>query len=162
MEVSEGVEATKSMVCLILQSLYGLKQSAFLWNRKIQRFAKKIGFLPITTDASVFINSQEVIITLYIDDILIFIKDQKDINCIKKDLKKFHLMKDLDPVNKILSVKIKHNSGSIQLSQDQYIQYILEEFRIENSKPAEVLISSSLPLEDTDSKSLSPSDYQTY
>ena len=34
-EVPEGVEATKGMVCLILQSLYGLKQSVFLWNRKV-------------------------------------------------------------------------------------------------------------------------------
>jgi hypothetical protein len=97
-----------------------------------------------------------------VDDILIFAKDQKDINCIKKDLEKFHPMKDLGPVNKILSVEIKHDSGSIQLSQGQYIQHVLEEFRMENSKPAEVLMSSSLPLEDTDSKPLSSSDHQTY
>ena len=35
MEVPEGVENANSSVCLLLKSIYSLKQSASLWNKKI-------------------------------------------------------------------------------------------------------------------------------
>jgi N-acetylneuraminic acid mutarotase len=47
MEIPEGVDPNshdQGDVCEILQSLYGLQQSGYLWNQKVKKFVKSIGF----------------------------------------------------------------------------------------------------------------------
>ena len=79
MEVPEGVDCLEGHVLLVLQSLYRLKQSANLWNKRIKRMVKTLGFDPIYTDTSIFINKRGIIIRLYIDDLLIFAKNESEI-----------------------------------------------------------------------------------
>ena len=43
MKLPEGVE-TRGKVCRVLKGLYGLKQSAQLWNRRLTSFLLKHGF----------------------------------------------------------------------------------------------------------------------
>ena len=62
MEIPEGLqdfdpEARGGMILELRKSLYGLRQSANLWHRKITNFLKQIGFQPTTADPSVFINN---------------------------------------------------------------------------------------------------------
>ena len=63
-----------------------------------------IGFTASTTNPSIFMNQRGIIITLYVDDILVFGKDEKSINAIKIKLKVFYLMKDLGIIKKILGI----------------------------------------------------------
>ena len=61
MEIPEGLqdfdpEARVGMILELRKSLYGLRQSANLWHRKITGFLMKIGFKPTTADPSIFIN----------------------------------------------------------------------------------------------------------
>ncbi|EED15089.1 conserved hypothetical protein [Talaromyces stipitatus ATCC 10500] len=83
MEIPQGLEdhgvgpTEPDQVCEILQSLYGLRQSANLWNQKVKSFVNTIGFKPSTADSSVFINERGVIIALYVDDILVFEETQE-------------------------------------------------------------------------------------
>ena len=49
-------DAKSGMVLELRKSLYGLRQSASLWQRKISQFLKAIGFQTISTDPSVFVN----------------------------------------------------------------------------------------------------------
>jgi hypothetical protein len=47
MEIPEGVDPNshdQGDVCEILQSLYGLQQSGYLWNQKVKKFIKSIKF----------------------------------------------------------------------------------------------------------------------
>ena len=64
----------------------------------------KIGFRPITVDLSVFINNRGLIIALYMDDVVIFGCEEKEISEVKKKLKEFHLMMDSGLVNKLLGI----------------------------------------------------------
>ena len=109
MEILEGLQdfdpdVTEGMVLELRKSLYGLHQSANLWHWKITSFLMKIGFRPITVDLSVFINNRGLIIALYMDDVVIFGCEEKEISEVKKKLKEFHLMMDSSLVNKLLGI----------------------------------------------------------
>lgn len=63
-------------VLLLRRSLYGLKQAAYLWNKKINEYIKKMNFKQSSADPSVYINSRGVIIAVYVDDIFQFLRNQ--------------------------------------------------------------------------------------
>ena len=90
----------------MLQSLYRLKQSANLWNKRIKRIVKTLGFDPIYTNASIFINKRGIIIRLYVDNLLIFMKNKSKIIQVKNEIKKVYIIKDLGEVKKILGIHI--------------------------------------------------------
>ncbi|EED18962.1 conserved hypothetical protein [Talaromyces stipitatus ATCC 10500] len=158
MEVPKGLPKSlqlgKDEVCELLQSLYGLRQSANLWCHKVKEFITSIRFKPSTADPGIFINERGMIIALYIDDILVFSKDEKAIRLTKKKLKEFHPMKDSGRVNKILGIRIIWLDGSIRLDQEFYTLRILEEFNMLEAKPQKLPLSPSINL-DKDSRRLS-------
>jgi hypothetical protein len=94
-----------------------------------------IGFTILTADPSIFVNQRGIIITLYVNNILVFGKDKKSINAIKTKLKAFYLIKDLGIVRKILRIQVTWHKDRISLDQEVYAEQILIEFRIEDSKP---------------------------
>ena len=130
MEIPEGVKPDRpGQVCELLRSLYGLKQSAHLWQQKVKKFVTSKGFWQSTADPGVFINDRGIIIAVYVDDILVFSKDIKGINAAKDLLMNFHDMKDSGKVRKILGIWVTWlRDGSIQLDQEVYARLILEEF----------------------------------
>ena len=156
MEIPEGVEPDEpGQVCELLRSLYGLKQSAHLWQQKVKKFVTSKGFRQSTADPGVFINDRGIIIAVYVDDILVFGKDFKDIDSTKDMLKKFHPMKDSGRVRKILGIRVTWlPDGSIRLDQEAYAHSILEEFGMLNCKPQELPISPSTNLSDEASPKL--------
>ena len=146
MEIPKGLDDHKlgpspsdpNMVCELLQSLYGLRQSANLWNHKIKDHVATIGFRPSTADYSVFTNDRGIIIALYVDDVLVFGKTSNEIDSVKRKLKSFHEMKDSGLVNKILGIRVTWlPNGGVRLDQQHYIQQTLEEFGLAecNSQP---------------------------
>src|SRR5439155_990025 len=135
MEVPKRVDCPEGHVLLVLQSLYGLKQSANLWNKRIKKMVKTLGFDPIHADASIFINKRGIIIRLYIDDLLILAKNESEIIQVKNKIKKVHIMKDLGEVKKILGIHVTRGPNrSVKIDQHHYIQRVLVEFGMENTR----------------------------
>ena len=170
MEIPEGLQdfdpevtSTRGLVLELKKSLYGLRQSANLWHRKISDFLKKIGFRPITADPSVFINDRGMIIAVYVDDIVIFGKDAKDIDAVKQKLKKFHPMTDSGLVKKLLGIRFTWGKDrSIRLDQESYARQILEEFGMADCKPAITPIGPSVKLEAPDSSLLGRAEHKLF
>jgi Reverse transcriptase (RNA-dependent DNA polymerase) len=155
MEIPEGVKPDEpGQACELLPSLYGLKQSAHLWQQKVEKFVTSKGFRQSTADPGVFINDRGIIIAVYVD-ILAFGKNVKDIDSTKDMLKKCHLMKDSGRVSKILGIRVTWlPDGSIRLDQEAYGHSIFEEFGMLNCKPQELPISPSTNLTDETSPKL--------
>ena len=165
MEVPEGVENAEGSgsVCLLLKSLYGLKQSANLWNKRITSTVRSFGFEPITAEPSIFIDKRGVIIALYVDDLLIFVKNESDVERVKRLVKNKHIMKNMGEVSKVLDIHVtRPNDGFVRIDQNHYIQQILMEFGMENAKPASTPMSSSIKLDDETSEILSRNDHELY
>ena len=119
----------------LCKGLYGLKQSGRIWNKRFKSALTDMGFGPISADNCVFINFDiRVIISLYVDDLLLFVKKVKAIENVKWQLKNHFRMKDLDELNIILSIQIKWEKGCISIDQGVYIRAFLKEYSLDNSK----------------------------
>jgi transposase InsO family protein len=169
MEIPEGLQdfdpeaGQGGMVLELTKSLYGLRQSANLWHRKISQFLKKIGFKPITADPSVFINGRGLIIGLYVDDIIIFGKHEHGIEAVKQKLKEFHPMTDSGRVQKLLGIRFTWGRDrSIRLDQESYTRQILEEFGMADCKAVSSPLSPSVQLDSSDSPRLGQGDHKLF
>ena len=136
MEQPEGfMIGNGDMVCLLGKSLYGLKQSARIWNIRIHRYLKAIGFTQSQSDHCVYINNTTgIILAMWVDDLIIFGKDMSTIDELKQQLRSEFEMKDLGDLKYFLGVHVTRNRQNRQLTIDQttYIQMLLEKFDMQN------------------------------
>ncbi|XP_074352394.1 uncharacterized protein LOC141691563 [Apium graveolens] len=124
------------MVCKLLKSLYGLRQSPRLWFSKFSNSIKQMGFFQSKADYSMFIlqNLNAItIILVYVDDVLICGNSQTTIDDIKLMLAQSFKMKDLGPVSYFLGIEIHRSVDGFFLSQKKYASDILQEFGMANA-----------------------------
>lgn len=139
MEQPEGFTNGEDMVCKLGRSIYGLKQSARLWNRKLDRYLKKIGFRQSHSDHCVYINNEtNVIIAIWVDDLILFGKNMDGINELKRLLKGEFEMKDMGELQYFLGIQVHRNRKirQLQIHQHGYVNMILKRFGMEDSSPA--------------------------
>jgi hypothetical protein len=104
------------LVCKLLKSLYGLKQSPRQWNKRFHEFMLSLGFTQSEHDCCLYIkrvNDHEafgfILLALYVDDMLIAAKNKSDITKLKAQLSSEFSMKDLGPAKRILGMEIHRN-----------------------------------------------------
>ena len=126
--VKEGHE---HKVCKILKSIYDLKQSSRRWYFRIQEVVLSNGFSMIDEDNRVYTKSSKgkfVIMSLYVDDILIAENDKDFVMDVKARLSSSFKMKDMGEATYILGVKISRDRSKrlLSLSQETYIKKVLD------------------------------------
>src|SRR5579859_5279262 len=150
MEQPEGYEMNgKDMVCRLIKSLYGLKQAPRVWNQKIRRYLKSIGFNQTYSDPCVYVNKDtEVIIAMWVDDLIIFGKNMLSIQDLKAALNKEYEMKDLGELKYFLGIQVHHSKKQklIHISQSGYIGTLLERYNMQDSNSARVPLSQGTKL----------------
>ena len=84
-----------------------------------------------------YVEGDFIILLLYVDDMLIVGNNTKRIAILKKVLGKSFAMKDLGPAKQILGMRISRDRANkkIWLSQEEYIEKVLERFNMQNTKP---------------------------
>ena len=98
-------------------------------------------FKKTKNDHCVFIKRYEsgdfLILLLYVDDMLIVGQDRNKIAALKKDLGRCFVMKDLGQARQILGMKITRDRPKklLWLSQEQYVERVLERFNMHKAKP---------------------------
>jgi hypothetical protein len=96
-------------VCRLLKSLYGLKQAPKQWHQKFDRTLTSAGFVMNETDKCVYyryVGGEDVILCLYVDDILIFGNNINVIKEVKDFLSSNIEIKDLGEADVILNIKL--------------------------------------------------------
>ena len=99
----------ESKVCKLNKSLYGLKQAPKQWHDNFDSYMIVNGFKSNECDKCIYSqswNNLHVIISPYVDDMLIFGSNMHFINETKNMLKSHFDMKDLGEDNFILGMKI--------------------------------------------------------
>jgi len=142
MEQPEGfkVKGKENLVCKLRKSLYGLKQAPRQWYKKFDSFMMSQGYDRTTSDHCVFMkkfsDDDFIILLLYVDDMLIVGHDVGKIGKLKRELSKSFAMKDLGSVKQILGMKILRDrkKRKIWLSQETYIEKVLERFNMSKAK----------------------------
>ena len=74
------------LVCKLQRSLYGLKQSPRMWNKTIDEFMLKIGFMKCESDRCIYIKRNDqymIFVALYVDDLIIASRSSKMLHEVK-------------------------------------------------------------------------------
>ncbi|KAM1264815.1 hypothetical protein ACFX2J_034579 [Malus domestica] len=84
-----------------------------------------------------FSGGEFIILLLYVNDMLIVGQDASMIKKLKEELSKSFDMKDLGPAKQILGMEIIHDrkSKKLWLSQEKYVERVLEKFNMKATKP---------------------------
>ena len=96
-------------VCKLKRSIYGLKQASRQWNIKFHQAIQRDGFTMMEEDHCVYLKRSSdgfVILSLYVDDILIAGNSKEMIDTTKKWLSSNFEMKDMGEASYVLGVKI--------------------------------------------------------
>ncbi|KAF3666872.1 hypothetical protein FXO37_10327 [Capsicum annuum] len=134
MEQPEGfvVPGKENKVCRLIKSLYGLKQAPKQWHAKFNQTMLANGFKINEYDKCVYIKdtpNYQVVVCLYVDDMLIISRDISDINATKRMLERKFDMKDLGIADVILGIRINRTPQGLALSQSHYIKKVLDKFK---------------------------------
>jgi len=154
------------MVCELGKSLYGLKQSARLWNQKLDRYLRKIGYTQTNTDHCVYVNKDTgVIVAMWVDDLIIFGKDSVGVDLLKLQLRMKFEMKDMGELRYFLGIQVHRDRKKklLQILQRGYVSMILERFGMQNSTPVSTPMATGTKLTKTteDSDTADQKQYQS-
>ena len=142
MEQPDGfvMDGREGRVCKLLKSLYGLKQAPKRWHEKFERTLTAAGFVVNEADKCVYYRhggGEEVMLCLYVDNILIFGTNLNVIKEVKDFLSRCFEMKDLGVADVILNIKLlRDDDGGITLLQSHYVEKILSRFGYSDCKPS--------------------------
>jgi len=147
-----------NMVCRLKKSLYGLKQSACQWNKKLDSVLTGMGFKCIESDRSVYIYSNDevkIFVPIYIDDITFASKSGASIEKYIQILSTHFKCRDLGPTHFLLGIAINRNRSTrtITLHQRQFAIDLLEKYGMSDCSP----VHSPLPPKVELSHSMAPS-----
>ncbi|KAJ9538265.1 hypothetical protein OSB04_030998 [Centaurea solstitialis] len=137
---------SKSMVCRLKKSIYGLKQASRQWYLKFHQVITSFGYEVNLVEDCVyhkFSGSSVIFLILYVDDILIATNDLALLHDTKKFLAKHFEMKDLGDASFVLGIQIlrDRSRGILRLSQRSYIDKVLDRFGMLDSKSGDTPIA---------------------
>lgn len=125
-------------VCLLKKSLYGLKQAPRSWNLKLNTELESLNFKRCKNEPCVYTRKtgkDMIILAVYVDDILIFYSNEKEMQKVKQELTSKFEMKDLGKAELFLGMRVKQTNSYIKIDQEDYVDKVLRRFNMENCKP---------------------------
>lgn len=116
-------------VCRLNKAIYGLKQSARQWQRRLAEAMTKLNLRAISSDNTIFIGRKMIIIT-HIDDMLIFSPNLTEITLFRKELSEEFELTYLGEAKFFLGVEIIRDRANnlISLTQRSSIKSLLKRF----------------------------------
>lgn len=136
---ASDLEHGDNKVCLLKKALYGLKQSGVEWHKRLVGELKNLGLTPLPQDQCFFFSNKgdkRLLLTIYVDDILIASNDIGWITKIKGALASKFEVKDLGRAKRCLGIEFNQDlkNHEVKLSQPSYINQLLKRFKMENCK----------------------------
>ena len=143
MKQPEGFSSSvgEHLVCKLRKSIYGLKQASRQWYFKFHEVISSFGFVESLMDQCIYqkvSGSKICFLVLYVDDILLATNDKGLLHKVKQFLSKNFDMKDMGEASYVIGIKIYRDRprGILGLSQETYIDKLLERFRMKDCSPS--------------------------
>lgn len=123
----EGIHYEQNKVWRLRKSLYGLKQSAREWHKKINKILTDMGLSRLHKDRCVYINKRKnLFIGLHVDEIGMWGKEE-EVGWFKNMLKKVLEVRDLGEMKNFLSMNVKQDNYEISIDQAKSMRCELRE-----------------------------------
>ena len=118
----------QNMCLKLLKNLYGTKNAARNWYKKLNGALRKLGFTPSKIDPCLYMRNDSLIV-LYTDDCLIFTKDEKVRKSLLSSLSEEFILEDEGDIENFLGIHIERDpkNGTIIMTQTGLIDSILDD-----------------------------------
>ena len=143
MKQPEGFSSSEGehLVCKLKKSIYGLKQASRQWYLKFHEVITSFDFEENIMDQCIYQKVSEskiCFLVLYVDDILLATNDKGLLYEVKHFLFKNFDMKDMGEASYVIGIKIhrERSRGILGLSQETYINKVLERFNMKICSPS--------------------------
>jgi transposase InsO family protein len=134
-------------VLRLIKTLYGLRQSPLAWFRVLDRLFRSKGLSRSNEDPSLYI-SRDLILLVFVDDIVFFAKSKEAITKAKSWLRDEFKMVDLGDLKLFLGMQITRDRTrrTLFLGQERYTQKILERCKMESCHGCKTPMDTKLVL----------------
>ena len=132
-----AAQGQEEKVYLLKKALYGLKQAPRAWYSKIDEHLSRLGFMKSLSEATLYMKHKEndlLIVSLYVDDLLITRSNIKQIDGFKGEMMEIFEMTDLGLMTYFLGMEIKQEEHEVFICQRKYAKKILKKFHMEDCK----------------------------
>src|SRR5947209_7845900 len=148
-------DKSKVQVFQLVKTLYGLRQSPLAWFKVIDRYLRSKGLTRSNKDASLYI-LKDLIILIFVDDILLFSPSKERILEAKQWLLNEYKMTDLGDLKQFLGMQIfrDRKRKTTFVGQERYFQKVLERCRIQDCKGTSTPMETKLSLVKPDDKDI--------
>lgn len=151
MKQPKGFVKGSGLVCKLHKSLYGLKQAGHEWNKCVNDyFVNDLKFTRLKSDPCVYIkvnNTDTIIISIYVDDIIILSKNRAIIQQFKESFNHKFSIDDIGECQKIIGIDVEQNERWIQIHQKRFIEDTLKTFNMEECNPVKTPMNPAQQLE---------------
>jgi len=116
------------LTCHLNKILYELKQTSRKWYATLKVYLIFIDYQRVEIDHSMFIHDNDIIIAIYVDDLLILESNIFNIEALKLQFAERFQMKDLDSIEWYLEMHITHDKAewTLWINQSIYIKRVIE------------------------------------
>ena len=124
------------------KSIYGLKQSGRVWNRRFDKELRALGYTRLKSDPCVYIRQDKdgiTMLAIHVDDLEFFTPSDKYVTELIRDLAKKDIeLVHIGPLKYMLGVNFSFDlpNRSVLLNQHGYIDVLLDRFDMSEAKPA--------------------------
>jgi hypothetical protein len=132
--IPDGMDP-KTTVLLVVKSLYGMRESALLWNTKLHGWLVQMGFERLKVDPCVRVYRHPItgaIIGVYVDDLIIATRTAKQYHEIVAQLRRRTELTETRNPRKILGMEVRYNrrKGELALSSCQRIVDLVAQYNL--------------------------------
>jgi hypothetical protein len=172
MEIPAGYEPTEEekiiidspglSACRLHKSIYGLKQSAYVWGKTLLDFLTSIGFVRMKADACIFVHKEhQLIVGVYVDDVIAAFRKSSDYDWFIEQMKARFDIRDLGDIKECLGLQVHRTPhGGYKLNQEKYIVRLMDKFNVMESKRCYTPRSAGAQLYKDDSPKIDPTLYR--
>jgi hypothetical protein len=121
----------ENLFCKLNKAIYGLHQSGRVWFFEIDKVLNEIGFIKFEWCNCVYMFESNVILLLYVDDIVLFAKRETQLKRAISLLSERFDVKVLGKTRKLLGVEFEE-SESFRIHQQAYISEVCDRFKVFN------------------------------
>jgi hypothetical protein len=133
------VDNERALVCLLLKSLYGLKQAGRNWNKLLTEFMLNSGLRQSNADPCLFLSDGSrykkwFAVAVFVDDNIISAEDESDVARFMRDFQSAFTVEDAVPLTWCLGIKVEQGDNYVTLSQEKYVMDMLKRFDMEDCR----------------------------
>jgi hypothetical protein len=138
----KGMNIGAGLVLKLNKALYGIKQAPHEWNNEINSYILSLGFKQCVSDTCVYVKMSKtgniIILGLFVDDMIISYDDRDENEWfeLKGMLVSKYELSDEGEANVIVGMKLTRKHGCVYVDQRAYIREKLDEFGMDQCKPA--------------------------